>query len=113
MDATSGPRVWEGMARGYRDEYDVFKHSPGLYGAGGERGRTPKEIEADRAWFKDVRALRETSKAILVSIKGLEHWIPKSQIDDDSEVYKLGDEGWLVLSGWITEEKGLRNDADK
>lgn len=55
----------------------------------------------------DATALRSTEKALLVQIDGEEHWIPHSQIDDDSEVYKAGDAGELVISEWIAKEKKL------
>jgi hypothetical protein len=51
--------------------------------------------------------LKQTEKALLVEIDGEQHWIPQSQVDDDSEVYKEGDEGTLVVSEWIATEKGL------
>lgn len=51
---------------------------------------------------------RETEKALLVNIDDTEEvWIPKSQIDDDSEVRKAGDSGTLVISDWIAREKGF------
>lgn len=57
--------------------------------------------------FKDVVCKRQTPKAILVVIKGAEHWIPQSQIDDDSEVYKDGDTGTLIIKSWFAEKLGL------
>ena len=57
--------------------------------------------------LEDVFVLAETTKALLVDIDGEEHWIPTSQIDDDSEVYKKGQEGQLVISDWIAGEKGI------
>ena len=48
-----------------------------------------------------------SEKAIKVRIDDAEHWIPQSQIDDDSEVYQKGDEGKLVITRWIAEQKGL------
>lgn len=50
---------------------------------------------------------KETEKALLVDIDGEEHWLPKSQIHDDSEVYAEGGEGVLVITEWIAEQKGL------
>jgi hypothetical protein len=32
--------------------------------------------------------------------------IPKSQITDDSEVYKVGDEGTLIVTEWLAEKEG-------
>lgn len=57
--------------------------------------------------FQDVRCLRETDKAILVEIDETEYWIPKSQIDQDSEVFEDMDEGELVITEWIAIEKKL------
>jgi hypothetical protein len=58
--------------------------------------------------FEDVTCLQETEMAILVDIPELlEHqWVPKSQIDDDSEVYKRGTNGSLVVSDWFAEQQG-------
>lgn len=55
----------------------------------------------------DATALRSTDKALLVEVDGEELWIPHSQIDDDSEVYREGDAGQLVISEWIAKQKGL------
>jgi len=57
--------------------------------------------------YDDVECIHETDDAILVVVEGDEYWIPQSQIDDDSEVWKNGDEGTLVITEWIAEKKGL------
>lgn len=57
--------------------------------------------------FFDVEVERESALAIYVHIDGEYHWIPKSQISDESEVYCKGDEGILVISEFIAKEKGL------
>lgn len=57
--------------------------------------------------FDNVVVKAETDKAILCVIDGDEHWIPKSQIDEDSEVYASGTEGTLVITDWIAQQKGL------
>ena len=62
---------------------------------------------ADKVKFEDVRALRETTRAVLVSIDGDEYWVPKSQIDDDSEVWQDGQQGDLVVSEWWAAREGL------
>jgi hypothetical protein len=62
---------------------------------------------ANKATFDDVRVIRATANALLVEIDGDEHWIPQSQIDDDSEVYADGHEGELVISEWLAQQKGL------
>ncbi len=57
--------------------------------------------------FLDYTCTRETEKAILVEDGGGEEtWIPKSQIDDDSEVYKMGTEGDLVISEFFAGKLG-------
>ena len=48
-----------------------------------------------------------TSKAILIARKGEEAWVPTSQIHEDSEVYKPGTEGILVIRRWVAEMKEL------
>lgn len=57
--------------------------------------------------IEDVRVEHATAKALLCVIDGDEVWIPQSQIDDDSEVWKAGDKGTLVISDWIATQKGL------
>lgn len=61
----------------------------------------------DKHRIEDVSCLRETASAILCRIDGEEVWIPQSQVDDDSEVFAEGDEGALVISQWIAEQKSL------
>jgi len=62
----------------------------------------------DLTWFEDVTCHHETEKAIFVKIDGQEYIIPKSQVSDDSEVYKEGTSGKLVITVWIAEKKGLK-----
>ena len=64
-------------------------------------------IGNDRVYIEDVLAIRETEKALLCQIEDEEHWIPKSVIDDDSEVWKDGQEGELVIAEWWAEKNGL------
>lgn len=57
-----------------------------------------------------AKVKRETAAAILVVLEdegGREVWFPKSHVDDESEVWEAGQEGELVVSDWIAEEKGL------
>lgn len=57
--------------------------------------------------FDDVLCKAETDKAIKVIIEGTEEWIPKTHVSDDSEVYKKDDEGRLIITKWLAEQKGL------
>lgn len=61
--------------------------------------------------FDDVRAIRATAKAVLCIIDGAQHWMPRSQIDDGSEVWDATPEangpGKLIVSEWIAKEKGF------
>lgn len=59
------------------------------------------------ASFEDAQVIDMTNLAIKVTIDGIPYWIPSSQIDDDSEVWQMGDEGTLILNEWIAKEKGL------
>jgi hypothetical protein len=62
---------------------------------------------AETVQIHNVTVSRETEAALLVEIEGETFWIPKSQIHDDSEVYKADTEGTLVIPLWLAEEKGL------
>lgn len=63
----------------------------------------------ETAEFDDVTCVTvaKSGKAILVKIDGNEVWIPSSQVHDDSEVWKKGDKGTLILTEWIARQKGL------
>jgi hypothetical protein len=60
----------------------------------------PVEVEV-------TEVIAETDKAILCVIDGEQVWIPTSQIDANSEVWKYGDDGALVIPRWLAEEKEL------
>lgn len=62
---------------------------------------------AEPVEFPGAKCTRATAKALLVVIDGKEHWIPQSHVHADSEVWQAGDEGTLVVSQWIAEQKGL------
>jgi hypothetical protein len=61
----------------------------------------------EKVWIKDVVVIKRTDKAALCLIEEDEVWIPQSQIDDDSEVWDEGDEGTLVISQWIADQKKI------
>ena len=73
--------------------------------------RSIRDEDSDNArtvTIEDVRAIRSTDKALLCDIPGHgEMWIPQTQIHDDSEVYREGDVGKLVITRWIAEQKDL------
>jgi hypothetical protein len=55
----------------------------------------------------DATCLKATDAAILVEVDGTEYWIPQSQVTEDSEIWKEGDTGTLVITDFIAEQKGL------
>lgn len=57
---------------------------------------------------EDARCIRDSGKAILVEAPDFDEpeWIPQSMVDEDSEVYKLGTEGKLIVADWFAEKKG-------
>lgn len=63
--------------------------------------------EDDQVEFKVNGVQQETAKAILVVIDGKKYWVPKSQIHDNSEVYKADTSGTLIVSSWWAEKNGL------
>lgn len=58
--------------------------------------------------FRDCVAVKATALALLVKIppRG-ETWVPQSVISEDSEVWKEGDTGRLVVRRWWAEQEGL------
>lgn len=54
----------------------------------------------------------ETEKAILVYLDSTneKHWIPKSQVHDNSSVWKKGDRGTVVVTEWFANKEGLGNE---
>lgn len=54
----------------------------------------------------DGKCTRATEKALLVLIGDKETWVPQSVVHDDSEIYKVGDEGTLVVKRWWAEKNG-------
>ena len=57
--------------------------------------------------ISDVTCLTTTDKALLCSINNELHWIPHSQIHDDSEVYEINDFGSLIISEWIAKQRKI------
>ena len=63
---------------------------------------------ADNVELDVDEVVRESDDALLCKFAtGEQEWIPKSQIDDDSEVYKAGTDGVLVIPEWLALEKSL------
>lgn len=71
---------------------------------------------SDSYTIKGAKALRQTKKALLVEIthpdtgERIEEWFPHNHITDDSEVYKEGTEGKLVISHWMAVQKGFEDE---
>lgn len=63
--------------------------------------------DEEKAHFDGVTVVHETAAALLCLIDGVKHWIPKKCIDEDSDVYKMGTDGTLIVSMWLAVEKGL------
>jgi hypothetical protein len=58
--------------------------------------------------IEGVTAEHETERALRCAFgDGRKHWIPKSQITDDSEVYAAGHVGRLVITGWFANKEGI------
>lgn len=57
--------------------------------------------------FEEVRAIGATALAVLCVIDDDKVWVPLSQIHDDSDVWRKGDHGTLVVRSWWAEKEGL------
>lgn len=60
---------------------------------------------------EDVKAIAETPKALLLSRKGAQVWVPKGQIAG-GDVHKKGDKGTIYLPGWLLERVNQELDAE-
>lgn len=61
-----------------------------------------------RHLIQNAECVRTTDKAILVRADEFDEpvWIPQSQVHEDSEVWKLGQTGDLVVTEWFAEKQG-------
>ncbi len=68
---------------------------------------TPKSDSPEGCDFQVEKTLQESDKAIQVVLldTGDVKWVPKSVIHDDSEVFKVGDSGKLVILRWFAERE--------
>jgi hypothetical protein len=59
--------------------------------------------------FDKTCCIGESDKGLLVLFENTaeQHWLPKSQISDDSQIQHRGDEGTLLVSDWIAQQKNL------
>lgn len=75
--------------------------------------RTSKPDE----WLKyeGARVLRasESGASVLVAVAGQQVWVPQSQIHADSEAYKPGTDGTLILPRWLAEDRGIEDDGEE
>ena len=69
----------------------------------------PRQSEGNDPHEYDVRVecIQETPKSVLLrDLCDKEFWVPKSVLHDDSEVYKMGDKGRLIVKTWFAEKEG-------
>lgn len=74
-------------------------------------GVVSRQAKEGTVEFENARALRsnhaETALEVKLEDRDKPVWFPQYAIDEDSEVYKAGHEGRLVVSERIAVEKGL------
>lgn len=65
--------------------------------------------EEEQAELEHVVGLSvsQSGTSLLVSYEGEKYWIPQSQIHEDSEVWKKGDEGTLIIPVWLAKDRGM------
>jgi hypothetical protein len=64
----------------------------------------------DETYEAEAFVKQATNKALLCEIEGDEYWIPLSQIRHGGDVTPdsgKGDEGTIIMTQWIAEQKGL------
>lgn len=60
------------------------------------------EQEPDR--YQDVTCVRESPAALCVTIDGVDMWLPKKAVHEDSDVQADGDSGDLLVKDWFAEK---------
>lgn len=66
------------------------------------------DYTAETVTFDNVDVLQETEYALRVIVENEELWIPKSQIDEESEVQdKESSGGELIITKWLAKKKSL------
>ena len=76
-------------------------------------GRGIREEEPD-VTVRNVTIKVKTAKAILI-LKGEEEeeiWLPLSQVREGGTAKNKGDKGSVVISAWISKEKGLSDEGE-
>jgi len=70
-------------------------------------GPVPRRAHGPFVTLLDCECIRESEKAILCFTDPNlpPTWFPKSQISDNSEVYKDGTSGKLIVTRWIYDQK--------
>lgn len=66
-------------------------------------------IPSNHVEFTEVvcKKASKSGEAVLCTIDGVDRWVPKSLIHDDSEAYKPGTDGVLYLPEWFATKEGL------
>lgn len=59
--------------------------------------------------IEDAKIIAATESAVLVEADCFDEpaWIPQSQVSEESEIWRNGEEGTITISHWIATKKGL------
>ena len=53
-----------------------------------------------------ARVLKDSGKALWVeTVTGVRFWVPQSVIHEDSDVYKMGTSGKLIVHQWFADKE--------
>lgn len=74
---------------------------------GGQKAAYVRHHGGENVVLTGVTLGKETEKAILVTIEGVDYWMPLSQVTSMKRTDKKGEDE-IVVSAWIAKEKGLR-----
>ena len=63
----------------------------------------------DQVEFENAVCVAASSKAIRVRLEDRDEeiWIPQSVVSEDSEVWKPGDRGTLIIPEWFALKNGM------
>lgn len=97
------------LANGLRTIFEEATIAKAAADLAGGAGGTPKPVTGNGfIYWHPVRCDVSTDRAIQVQdlVTTESFWVPKSQVENDSEVKAFMDEGTLVVSRFIAKERG-------
>lgn len=70
-------------------------------------------MTTDFVTIRGVIVMRTTTRALLCRVRGVEEWIPRSQLHPDCRLQRGGNVGPLIIPEWLADRVGLLDFAEE